>query len=171
VFVSSLSTLSLTLSTHIFRVPVIGRRALDNFVRCENKPSMLRRGKICQYANKFYQRGSTPEPLAALLTRFSANLTLEKSKTEQIAANARPFVVFNGPRFSWLTIAVRSLAGSPTTKIIFGRRKGLLERGKETLVVRTSEKEGSRCPCCGGDVCRRAVDRSHWCLNTPCGGA
>lgn len=118
-FVSSISTLSLTLSTHIFCVPVIGRRALDNFVRCENKPSMLRRGKICQYANKFYQRGSTPEPLAALLTRFSANLTLEKSKTEQIAANARPFVVFNGPRFSWLAIAVRSLSPAPPRRKLF----------------------------------------------------
>jgi hypothetical protein len=32
---------SLSLSTHIFCVPLIGR-ALDNFVRCENKPSMLR---------------------------------------------------------------------------------------------------------------------------------
>lgn len=88
-YVSSPCTLSLThSSTHIFCVPVIGR-ALDNFVRCENKPSMLR-SPSAEAKSVNTQINFISAPLWSfdpLFGQFDSELFCDWSA--QIAANAR----------------------------------------------------------------------------------
>jgi hypothetical protein len=127
---------------------VIGR-ALDNFVRCENKPSMLR--SLSAEAKSVNTRINFETARAALLTRFSANLTLCVRRRAQIAANARPFVVFNGAIF-----LARTQIASPRR----ARRKlflaGETDCGKEGKKHLSSArvKEGSGVRVLGGDECR-----------------
>jgi len=126
----------LTLSTHIFCVPLIGR-ALDNFVRCENKPSMLRSVSAeaksvntrINFIKGVRRAAQPPSPFDPFFGQFDW-----KSRRQSKLPPMRVRLLFLTARFSWLAIAVghRSLA-PPRRKLFLAGERDCWKEGKKHL--------------------------------------